>query len=92
MFDPEQLLAAYEIGLGYQKGDVLKPRAGASPSTWGVIQDMVVVLKQNALMPHKYAVIGEREHPETPARRFVNFEINGHDWEKIQYDVLQIHK
>ena len=82
MFNPKKLLAAYNIGVGYRKGDVLKPRAGASPNTFGVIQDTVVVLEQCPLAPHQYTVIGEGKNPKTPSDRFVKFSIDGHDWER----------
>lgn len=75
------LLKAYEYGLGFRKGDTLKPKDGAKPETYGVIDRTVVVLDQDSLAPHQYTVLGEREKYSQPSERFVKFTINGHNWD-----------
>ena len=77
------LLSAYEVGCGYRRNDVLRPRDGADPFTFGVINCEVVVLRQDSLAPHQYHVVGEAENPKTPAGRFIKFRINGHDWQRV---------
>lgn len=79
----KKLLRDYKRGLGYRRGDVLKPREGSSPHTYGVIDDTVVVLSQSALIPINYKVVGEKLNPKEPSDQFTTFEINGHDWHKI---------
>lgn len=82
-FDASELLASYKQGLGYKPGDILTPRPRAIPHAFGVIENKVVVLEQSTLAPHKYTVIGEKKDPRTPAARFVKFEIDGHEWQKV---------
>ena len=82
-FDAKNLLKDYKHGLGYKPGDLLKPREGSNPHTYGAIDDTVVVLRQSALSPITYKVVGENPNPNKPSDRFINFEINGHDWYKV---------
>ena len=83
----QSLLDRYRDGVGLRPNDVLQPREGARPCAHGVIDSQVVVLKQSALAPHRYTVVGERENPRSPSERFVKFEIDGHDWEKGYSDL-----
>lgn len=80
MIDPLKMYNDYKVGLGFKEGDVLVPKDGASPETWSVIENTVVVIRQDALAPHEYTVVGEKRNYEKPSDRFVKFSINGHDW------------
>lgn len=82
-FDGSALLRSYKEGVGFRHGDILTPKEGAKPDTFEVIENKVVVLEQNSLAPHMYTVVGEHPNPQTPSDRFVEFEIDGHDWQKI---------
>lgn len=79
----KNLLKDYKRGLDFKEGDILIPKQGVKPETFGIIDDTVVVLEQDCLVPHEYLVIGERRNPEKPSDRFVKFTINGHDWELV---------
>lgn len=79
---PQSLLHEYEAGLGFRRGDVLVPKNGASPISYDVVNDTVVVISHNTLAPHTYLVIGERVNARSPSDKFVKFEINGHDWQR----------
>jgi hypothetical protein len=86
MFDRlKRLLRDYEDGCGYRKGDVLRPRPGATNHLMSeVVGDEVIVLRQSAAIPHQYDVIGERKSFREPSDRFIRFEINGHDFERAE--------
>ena len=79
----KNLLADYDHGCGYKRGDILRPRVGSGAGTFEVKDSMVVVLERNPLAPHQYLVLGERENPRSPSDRFIKFDVNGHDWEKV---------
>ena len=82
--DAKKLLSNYQYGVGFKHGDILKPRDGVHPfPSEDCVDDTVVVIRQNALAPHQYDVIGERPNPRTPADRFLKADINGYDWQKI---------
>lgn len=83
MFNPKEMIAAYWSGLGFRTNDVLKPKGGASPYAFGVVDDTVVVVEQSSLAPHQYTVVGERSEYSQPSERFVKFSINGHDWQRV---------
>ncbi len=71
----------YKNGVGFREGQKLRPRVGARPATYGVRDDFVYVIQQNPQAPHKYTVVGEAVSYKEPSRRFIKFEIDGHDWE-----------
>jgi hypothetical protein len=81
----DALIRDYEAGCEFRRGDKLAPRKrpGLEPRTYGVVGNAVVVLSQSALIPHEYTVIGEASSYTERSDRFVKFEINGHDWEKV---------
>ncbi len=82
--DAKKLLSDYEYGVGYKRGNLLESRDGAYPfPSQDCIDGIVVVIRQSALVPHLYDVIGERLNPRSPADRFLLTKINGHDWQKI---------
>ena len=82
--DTKKLLRDYQYGVGFKHGDILKPRDGVRPfPSDDCIDNTVVVLRQSALAPHQYYIVGERPNPRTPADRFLKAKINGHDWQKI---------
>lgn len=83
MIDGRKLLEEYKHGLGFKANDILKPRQGCNPMTYGVAEATVVVLGQCPLIPFKYNVIGENPKPRAPSDRHIRFEIDGYEWEKI---------
>jgi hypothetical protein len=87
MFNPIKLLADYNEGCGYKKGDVLVLRAPDSswcqPFDQEIIDGKWVVLEQSCLAKHKYIVLGERIRFADPADRFLKTEINGHNYRKV---------
>jgi hypothetical protein len=77
------VLKDYKKGLGFRENDILTPRQGSIPHTYNVRDNQVIVLSQCVLAPHQYTVLGERIGYRAPEDRFVRFDINGHQWEKI---------
>lgn len=81
--DAAALMKAYEAGLGYKRGDALRPKPGSQAMTFDCVDDTVVVLSQDSLVPTEYNVIGEQKAYSRPSDQFIKFTIKGHDWERI---------
>ena len=78
------LLKDYEYGCGFKRGEKLRARQGYRCPWADSIEDGVfVVLKQSALNPSRYTVIGERLSPRDPADRYLKTEISGHNYDRI---------
>ena len=65
----QNLLAEYEYGRGFKRGDVLKPREGCNPFRFDAVGDEVVVIRQNCLARHRYNVVGESGMSRLDGRR-----------------------
>lgn len=80
IFDkPNGLLARYEAGCGYGRGDVLRPRKGCSPC-WAEYAP-ITVRRKLSLGNAQYECIAEDKTRDDPSRRLMCIEVNGHEWE-----------
>ena len=88
----DDLIRAWERGLGFRKGDKLMPLPNADLTKLCYYQLPkarlpVTVYKQNILTPSQYEVVAENKdwkEGDKPRDRFVWLEIDGHDWERVK--------
>ena len=86
---PRSLLAQYDYGFGWRRGDVLVRKQSPYQGPYATVGGKVVVIEQSALSPSNYKVVGEPTHNgQEPSwakdDKFIVFTINGYEWERAK--------